>query len=559
MTERDLGNSISWWIGEVTNVKDPDQSGRVQVRVYGRHDDKNLVKDEHLPWALPIQPVTSAAFGKIGTAPVGLVKGSKVIGFWMDRDQQYPAIWGSFGKAGDLLAGSTDNGTEKIDTKTGSIPGAATNNSPPLAINPYSNLYGSKININDINYGDGGAKVSKFTPKTGIVNNKKVDEKLQEPKKPTTASAKKDDKSDVIDIVKKVDPNKQSRALPGMADGFGDVRNVMSLTSPMGLTNLLSGSLQGVIQGLSGQIGFGSAMALMGGLAASGVLTGVAQNALKMALLDTALNAAANNDIPLSNSLISTVIPTVNPAIGIPNQRYIVTAPGPTYVQQYYALEQEPYPGYIEYKDVATNAICYKLRGNEPHYLTAQDHIRANSSNYMLNVIGKVATAGAVSDALGGGIAGDLAGSLAASKLPPKLAAGLGAVITSGLGQVAAQGIQSILGNGVSLGNITSLASKLLPSALSGGISGLMGDHLPTSVLDAGKVGPTMGEFTKNQSLLAVKKQGMMTALSPSNDIDAKLAYANDRLAASEVNSLGPKPGSSEIINYNGQQYKVTY
>ena len=106
MTERNLGASFSHWIGEVTNVKDPDQSGRVQVRIIGKHDDKTNIKDEHLPWALPLQPVTSAAFGKIGTAPVGLVKGSMVSGYFMDKDQQYAVIMGSFGKAGDPAEGS---------------------------------------------------------------------------------------------------------------------------------------------------------------------------------------------------------------------------------------------------------------------------------------------------------------------------------------------------------------------------------------------------------------------------------------------------------------------
>ena len=123
MTERDMGNSMSWWVGEVVDVNDPDQSGRVRVRVFGRHDDKNNIKDEDLHWAMPLQPVTSAAFAKIGTSPLGLVKGSKVMGFWIDRDQQYPVIWGSFGKAGDALPGVTDNNTEKVDTSKGSIPG----------------------------------------------------------------------------------------------------------------------------------------------------------------------------------------------------------------------------------------------------------------------------------------------------------------------------------------------------------------------------------------------------------------------------------------------------
>lgn len=521
MTERSLGSDISWWIGEVVNVKDPDQSGRVQVRVYGKHDDKTNVPDKILPWALPLQPVTSAAYGKIGTAPLGLVRGSKVMGFWMDsNEKQYPVIWGSFGKAGDPLPGQSKDGTEKIDTKKGSIPGPSQNNSDPVPINPYSNLFGSKIDINKIN--DPATTtfktIDKYVPTTGIENNKKVDTKLKEPKKPTTASAKKDDTGDVLDIVKQVDPNKLSRVLPDAVDGFNSVRNIMSMTSPAGLTNLLSGGLQGMIGGLAGKMGLGPAMAMMNGLAVSGALSGVAQNALKSAIASTALSAIRNGGVLPPSNLISTIIPTVNP-LRLPQRTLIVLDPGPTYVQQYYPLEQEPFPGYIEFVDVATQVIAYKLRGNEPHYHSAQAHIQANTSTEMLRKTAILFGTGVIA---GAGItaAKDLINGVS---LPDSLTSSLAEIVNGGLGAVAAQGISSILGKGVNLGNITSLAAKLLPAGLAGGIQGLMNGHLPTSVLDPGKIGPAMGEFTKNQALMQLKKKEMKKALDPKKaDAQAK-------------------------------------
>ena len=141
MTERTLGDTLTWWIGIVTNATDdPTQSGRVQVRVFGRHDDTQNIPDEDLPWALPIQPVTSAAIGKLGTTPLGLVVGSKVCGFWMDQDQQYPIIWGTIGKAGDYIANKTEDGAEALDTSTGSIPRA-------------NNVYFSNNVVEDVNSG----------------------------------------------------------------------------------------------------------------------------------------------------------------------------------------------------------------------------------------------------------------------------------------------------------------------------------------------------------------------------------------------------------------------
>ena len=99
MTELNFGESVSCWLGKVVNIKDPHESGRVQVRIYGRHDDISNIPDESLPWALVIQPVTSAAQGRLGSAPVGLTKNSQVFGFWLDSDHQYPLIMGTIGKS----------------------------------------------------------------------------------------------------------------------------------------------------------------------------------------------------------------------------------------------------------------------------------------------------------------------------------------------------------------------------------------------------------------------------------------------------------------------------
>ena len=51
-----------------------------------------------MPWAFPIQPITSAAISGIGVSPTGLVPGSWVIGFFRDgANSQEPVILGSIG------------------------------------------------------------------------------------------------------------------------------------------------------------------------------------------------------------------------------------------------------------------------------------------------------------------------------------------------------------------------------------------------------------------------------------------------------------------------------
>lgn len=89
------------YFAEVRDIKDPLKSGRVKVRKYGYQNDEKAVKDEDLPWALPLQPVTSAATGKVGITPVGLVVGSRVVITYMDNDiaEQYPIVLGSFARS----------------------------------------------------------------------------------------------------------------------------------------------------------------------------------------------------------------------------------------------------------------------------------------------------------------------------------------------------------------------------------------------------------------------------------------------------------------------------
>ena len=69
------------FIAEVRNLKDPWESGRVQIRVYGRHDNEQDIKDENLPWATVMMPITSASTNRVGTSPTGLLVGSRVMGY----------------------------------------------------------------------------------------------------------------------------------------------------------------------------------------------------------------------------------------------------------------------------------------------------------------------------------------------------------------------------------------------------------------------------------------------------------------------------------------------
>ena len=53
--------------GVVEDRNDPLSLGRVRIRFVGLHsEDKLKIKTEDLPWAYPVQPITSAAMNGIG-------------------------------------------------------------------------------------------------------------------------------------------------------------------------------------------------------------------------------------------------------------------------------------------------------------------------------------------------------------------------------------------------------------------------------------------------------------------------------------------------------------
>mgnify|MGYP003644258191 FL=1 len=82
-----------WWTGVVESRYDPLQIGRCKVRCMGWHDeDIDKLPTNDLPWAQPLQPITSAALSGIGTSPTGLIEGSWVVGFFMDGKQPYRSI-----------------------------------------------------------------------------------------------------------------------------------------------------------------------------------------------------------------------------------------------------------------------------------------------------------------------------------------------------------------------------------------------------------------------------------------------------------------------------------
>jgi hypothetical protein len=87
-----------FYTGVVENRGDPMRLGRCQVRIVGLHsENKTELPTDMLPWAYPMQPVTSAAMNGIGYSPVGPVEGTWVVIFFRDEECQQPIMIGTFG------------------------------------------------------------------------------------------------------------------------------------------------------------------------------------------------------------------------------------------------------------------------------------------------------------------------------------------------------------------------------------------------------------------------------------------------------------------------------
>lgn len=98
MTTRMFGEEgFRWFVGVVEDRSDPEQAGRVRVRVHGVHDqDKVLVPTETLPWAPVMMPSMSASYQQVGISATGLLVGSTVIGFFVDGNEcNIPIVLGS--------------------------------------------------------------------------------------------------------------------------------------------------------------------------------------------------------------------------------------------------------------------------------------------------------------------------------------------------------------------------------------------------------------------------------------------------------------------------------
>lgn len=406
-----IGDLFGWFIGVVVDVNDPHKSGRVRIRVHGMHDDKTNIPDATLPWSLVMQPVTSAAIGKIGTSPVGLVKGSTIMGLWLDKDQQYPLVIGTIGKSGDPLANQSEGGAPKINTAVGSIPAAARGN----PTNPYSKANGSPVfTIPRVDMGYDS--INSVDDNKGIIITNAVRQSMRFATVPTTASFDKNNNSDVMTVISLVDPFGIGSSLPCLNFSYLSLQKLLAVAS-----SVVTGVVKGLAQAISAAL-INAILMLAekyGLLKILNILNTAAMTITEFQNLFNALNtttcgkndinqkntnpanqafASAINGLNLSsgyivgglNTLLNTanLIPILAPSFSVKTANSkvpdnIVSVVPPNYIRKYYS-NSDPTPGFIQWTDDNGNSV-YTARGTEPNYISSDQHIQFAAQSYIVS------------------------------------------------------------------------------------------------------------------------------------------------------------------------------
>lgn len=510
MTERSFGESVQTWIGVVTSVMDPHQSGRVQVRVFGKHDDKANIPDEDLPWAQVLQPVTSAARGRMGTAPVGLVVGSRVFGQWLDRDHQYPLVQGSVGRAGAPIAGQTDGGAPAIDTSVGSIPPATQGQ----ASNPYTDLNSSRVSIADVDSGE--TDIDNVKKDEGVVLTSAVEEGMSFADVPTTASGE-DGETNVLDLLRSVDPRSTLSALPclpsnaltlrinidlgSMAAGFINtltdamVSAIMRAIDRLGIDQVLS-AIDSAASAIANYAAAIEALATGGICAAPAALNSIEAGTHSLARsVDSVKKAAAK--VGSAPSAIKSELGYTLDSIGssvatsafIPAALVELSAVPVGYVQDYYPVTNDPYPGYIRWYDQTGMGgdPVFTPRNGQPNFTSARQHSSYETAQFMAPRLAGLISAGGLNS-------GSLQGLLSQ---------------TTSLAQ--ASGLQRSAGAS-SPASLLSLGASLAP-ALFSNVDGVFNVNISLSTLPAADlINSAVSRFTRVQADLAARRAKLESA-----------------------------------------------
>lgn len=472
---------MEYFLGEVRNIKDPWKSGRVQVRIYGLHDDEQNVKDEHLAWAMPIQDITSAATGKVGTVPVGMVVGTRVLGTFLDEQKQNPVILGTYARAAKP-ADTNDNtgGEEGNDKKSQGV-------DLPSSGNPSNGNMGKSTSNPKV----GGTPLNTAKDKYNeaqYVDNGKGEEAIKTSReryaknadKPTTASAEAGELK-LPEILQKIDPKKLSAVLLNMVAALALVRNASNVSSPVSIRRIVTKALAEALAILAKKYNFDTVIKVFDDCLVNNGLEKIRPEYQPVVqdAISKLLNNAKTNGISKIKTRKLTYI-TFDPKAKVPDP--IVTTAPDLYVHQYYILKDDQYPAYIQWKG-PNGDFVYTLRKEEPYFETAEDDV-----NYLAEIA----------------LAKDLDMYINDPKTNVLTVDLLNAILDKNSKVVKNNGMEKNLGKNSSLNLM--LLLPLLLGALSKVINATKDNHLPKSVLNQTSVARSLEDYSKHMSMIKKMK-----------------------------------------------------
>lgn len=90
------GDNMRWFVARVVNSNDPEARGRVQIRIFGIHNEnKTEISDADLPWADCVIPTTEGGISGIGKIPQ-IKPSATVFGIFTDgKTSQSPLVIGT--------------------------------------------------------------------------------------------------------------------------------------------------------------------------------------------------------------------------------------------------------------------------------------------------------------------------------------------------------------------------------------------------------------------------------------------------------------------------------
>ena len=216
MTERTFGSNFKWFVAKVVNRgdgnsgdKDKTESGRVQIRIYGKHDDIKNIPDSTLPWAVPMMPINAGAGrGGVSGTPAGLLKDSQVVGFYADEDENIPILMGVLLRSGKDADSSPDAAGESVTSQ---------NNDAPKGSRTADTQGSDKNDVLKTN----NSLVSDVASKDQLHSSI-----------PTMGNLPFDGKS-VLDTINKADPKNLSGSIPGALSGMKSMTSTLNVASSL--------------------------------------------------------------------------------------------------------------------------------------------------------------------------------------------------------------------------------------------------------------------------------------------------------------------------------------